>query len=130
MRPHSKPSSYYIKISWLLVCPAGFLLLWRIRESRRRRAIIQSRPWRDWGTGTGEKWTALPANSSPNPSLSGRAGSLICAIICLSLVRKHAIPPRPRPPVLRSSMYSLLTPPSRARTGMPAFGGHCSLSRI
>src|SRR3989338_8496752 len=39
MRPHSKPSSYYIKISWLLVCPAG-LLLWRIRGVRRRRAII------------------------------------------------------------------------------------------
>ena len=92
MRPHSKPSSYYIKILWLLVCPAGLLLFWRIRESRRRLAIIQSRLWRDCGNG--RIWISPSHQFLPKPLLGGKGWLYL----------------------------SVLAPPSRARTNRPLRG--------
>src|SRR3989344_6483617 len=82
MRPHSKSPLEYIKVLWWFVRPGDFLLLRRIREARRERAIIQSRLKRDWGTG---KWTSPPHQFLPKPLLGGKGW--------------QAYLPLPRPPV-------------------------------
>src|SRR3989344_1633350 len=53
------------------------------------------------GTGTGEYGSALPPNSSPSPSLVGRAGKIMCACPALPCAHRDARLRRARLPGIK-----------------------------
>ena len=63
--------------SVVVVYTPSVLLLWRIRGVRRRRAIVQSRPWRDWEAV--QPFPPIPPHTPP--CREGLAG--LCVLACI-----------------------------------------------